>query len=185
MANEFIQKYAGDFSGAVEHYKKELAGLRAGRANPAMVENLMADAYGVKTPLKQLGSIGVPEPRCLTIEPWDKSLLKEIEKAITYANLGLSVRVEAALVRVTVPQMTEENRKDLVKIMSEKLEAAKVAVRGIREKVKEEILEAQKNGDITEDDRYQFADELDKKVAELNKELQAITEVKEKEIMTV
>ncbi len=185
MANEFIQKHEADFVGAIEHYKKELAGLRAGRANAAMVENLMADSYGVKTPLKQLGSIGVPEPRCLTIEPWDKSLLKEIEKAITYANLGLSVKVEATLVRVTVPQMTEENRKDLIKIMNEKLETAKVAVRGIREKVKEEIMTGLKNSDITEDDRYQYAEELDKKVAELNKELQTITEAKEKEIMTV
>lgn len=185
MVNEFIQKYAAEFGGALDHYKKELTGLRAGRANAAMVENLLVDAYGVKTPIKQLGSIGVPEPRCLTIEPWDKSLLKEIEKAIIYANLGLSVRVEAALVRVSVPQMTEENRKDLIKIMNEKLEAAKISVRGVRDNVKEEIVAAQKNSDITEDDRYQYLDELDKKVAELNKELQALTESKEKEIMTV
>jgi ribosome recycling factor len=185
MVNEFIQKHEADFVGAIEHYKKELAGLRAGRANSAMVENLLVDCYGVKTPLKQVGSIAIPEPRCLTIEPWDKSLLKEIEKAIAFANLGLSISAEAALVRVTVPQMTEESRKDLIKIMSEKLEVAKVSVRGIREKVKEEIIEALKNSDITEDDRYQYADELDKKVAELNKNLQNITEEKEKEIMTV
>lgn len=183
--NEYIIKHEEEFKKAIEHFRHELSNLRAGRANPSMIEDVLVDAYGVKTPIKQLGSITVPEPRCMTVEPWDKSLLKEIEKALTYADLGFGIQGESTIVRVTVPQMTEENRKDLVKKLNEKLEAAKVAVRSVREKVKEEILAGEKAKEITEDDRYQFVEELDKKVGEMNKELQAMAEGKEKEIMTV
>jgi ribosome recycling factor len=112
-------------------------------------------------------------------------LLKEIEKALTYADLGMSISVESTIVRVTVPQMTEENRKDMVKSMNDKLEAARVSIRAIREKIKEEIVNAEKNKEITEDDKYAFVKELDEKTAELTKELQSMTEAKEKEIMTV
>jgi len=185
MSNEFLDKYQKDFDGTIEHYKKELSNLRTGRANPGMVEDILVDAYGVKTPIKQLGSVGVPEARSLTIEPWDKNLLKEIEKALTYADLGVGLRVDSNLVRVTVPQMTEENRKQLVKMMNEKLETAKIAVRTIRDKVKEEIIKAEKDGAITEDDRYDYAAELDKKVGELNKALQELADKKEQEILTV
>jgi ribosome recycling factor len=183
--NQFMQKYDGEFNGVIDHFRQELGGIRAGRANPSMVENILADMYGVKTPIKQMASIGVQEARVMVIQPWDKNLIKEIEKAITMANLGLSVSSEMSLVRVTVPQMTEENRKELVKILNEKLEAAKVALRSVRENMKEEIVDGQKNGDITEDDRYQYIEEMEKKVAELNKVLQDLTEAKEKEIMSV
>ncbi|MFH0988171.1 MAG: ribosome recycling factor, partial [Parcubacteria group bacterium] len=114
MSNEFIAKFLPEFEKTVEHFKKELSGLRAGRATPAMVENILVDAYGVKTPMMQLASISSPEPRQLLIEPWDKNLIKEIEKALSYANLGLAVRPEKSGVRITVPQMTEENRVELV-----------------------------------------------------------------------
>ena len=185
MSNEFLDKHEDDFGKAIEHYKSELASLRAGRANPAMIENVMVDAYGVKTPIKQLGSINVPEARSMTIEPWDKSLLKEIEKALAYADLGLSVTGESTLVRVSVPQMTEETRRDLVKMMNEKLETAKIAIRAIREKVKDEVIAAEKDGNITEDDRFESTEALDKRVQDLNKQLQTMAEEKEKEIMTV
>lgn len=183
--NDFIKKREEEFKGAVEHFKKELVSIRAGRANPAMIENVSVDAYGAKTPLKQLASIMVQEARTMIVQPWDKNLLKEIEKAIIYANLGLSVAVDSAIVRVTVPQMTEENRRDLVKLMNEKLETAKVGVRSVREKVKDEIMSVFKNSEITEDDKYRFVEELDKRVSELNKELQGLAEQKEKEIMSV
>ncbi|MBI5076926.1 ribosome recycling factor [Candidatus Falkowbacteria bacterium] len=183
--NDFIKKHEEEFKGAIEHFKKELAAIRAGRANPAMIENIMVESYGAKTPLKQLASIMTQEARTMVVQPWDKSLLKEIEKAITYANLGLSVSVDSAIVRVVVPQMTEENRRDLVKLMNEKLEAGKVGVRSVREKVKEEIMNAFRGSEITEDDKYQFVEELDKKVGEWNKELQNMAEQKEKEIMSV
>ncbi|NQT49926.1 ribosome recycling factor [Candidatus Kuenenbacteria bacterium] len=185
MSNEFIEKHEEEFNKTLEHFKKELATIRAGRANPAMIENVLVDAYGIKTPIVQLGSIAVPEARSMTVDPWDKNLLKEIEKALTYADLGLSISVESTLVRLSVPQMTEENRKDLVKTMNEKLEAAKISVRSIREKTKEEIVSAEKSSDITEDDKYKYVKDLDEKVGELNKDLQSIAESKEKEIMSV
>lgn len=185
MANQFIEKFQSEFDKTVEHFSKELAGLRAGRATPAMVENVLVEAYGVKTPMLQLASVSAPEPRQLVIEPWDKNLIKDIEKALSYANLGLAVRAEKSVVRVTVPQMTEENRRDLVKQMTEKLEAAKIAIRSVRDHVKEAIIEGEKNNLVTEDDRYQYIEELDKKVAELNNQLKEMTERKEKEIMTV
>ena len=183
--NEYITKHEDDFLKAKEHFEKELQNIRAGRANPSMIEDIQVDSYGVKTPLKQLGSIGVQEARTMVVEPWDKNLLKDIEKAIIQADLGVSVQGESTLVRVSVPQMTEENRKDMVKVMNEKLEAAKVAVRSIREKVKEEIVEAEKNNELTEDDKFTFVKELDEKTQTETKELQEIGDAKEKEIITV
>jgi len=183
--NDFIKRHDVEFSAVVEHLKKELGSIRAGRANPAMIEDVMVESYGAKTSLKQLGSISVTEARCMTVQPWDKNLIKDIEKAIIYANLGLSVSAESNLVRVTVPQMTEENRKDLVKIMNEKLEAAKVAARGVREKTKEEITEAFTGKQITEDDKFDFLKELDEKIISVNKNLQDLAIAKENEIMSV
>lgn len=185
MTNEFVQKFQPEFDKAIEHFKKELSGLRAGRANPAMVENVLVEAYGVKTPILQVASVSVPEPRCLIVEPWDKNLIKEVEKALNYANLGLSVSAEKTLVRVTVPQMTEENRKAMVKQMNEKLEAAKGALRSIRDAAREEIVTKEKAKKITEDDKFESMKEIDKVTSELTNKLKEITEAKEKEIMSV
>jgi len=185
MPNEFIQMQESDFNTAVDHFKKELASLRAGRANPIMIENILVDAYGAKTPLKQIGSITVQEARSMLVDPWDKNLLKDVGKAIVLANLGLSVGMEGNRVRVSVPPMTEENRRDLVKLMSEKLEAAKVAVRSVREEVKNKIDDAFKNSEVTEDDKFAYQKELDEKVSKLNQELVKLAEEKEKEIMSV
>lgn len=185
MQNEFVQKFQPEFEKAIEHFKKELTGMRVGRANPAMIENVLVEAYGVKTPIMQVASIGVPEPRCLTVEPWDKNLIKDVEKALNYANLGLSIVAEKTLVRVIVPQMTEDNRKTMVKQLNEKLESAKGALRSIRDHAREEIVAEEKAKNITEDDKYVSMSELDKKVSELTNKLKEITEQKEKEIMLV
>lgn len=168
-----------------EHFKKEMASIRAGRANPGMIENVLVDAYGAKTPLKQMASIAVPEPRMMIVEPWDKNLIKEVEKALAYANLGMGVTAEKTLVRVVVPQMTEENRRDLVKIMNEKLEMAKINGRAVREKVKEEIIAGFNDKKIREDDKYNFIKELDDEVSALNRDLQGLAASKEKEIMSI
>jgi ribosome recycling factor len=183
--NQYITNHQEDFNKSIEHFKSELSNLRVGRANPGTIENLTVDAYGVKTPLVQLSSISVPDARSMTVEPWDKNLLKDIEKALTIADLGYSVSAESTLVRVTVPQMTEESRKQIVKSLGEKTETAKVAVRAVREKVKNEIDSAQKNSDITEDDKFDFVKELDEKTQELTKQLQEMSDKKEKEIMSV
>ena len=183
--NDFIKKHESEFNGVVDHFKKELGSIRAGRANPAMIEEVLVESYGAKTPLKQLGRISVTEARCMSVQPLDKNLIKDIEKAIIYANLGLAVSAESTLVRVTVPQMTEENRKDLVKIMNEKLEAAKVSARAVREKTKEEITTAFTGKQITEDDKFDFLKELDEKIGGINKNLQDLAIAKENEIMSV
>ena len=183
--NEYITKHQEDFDKTVEHFKSELNNLRVGRANPSTIENVLVDSYGTKTPLLQVSSISVSDARSMTVEPWDKNLLKDIEKALTVANLGYSISVESTLVRVVVPQMTEENRKDIVKTLNEKLEASKVAVRAVREKVKEEITSAEKNKEITEDDKFDYIKELDEKTQELTKQLQEMGDAKEKEIMSV
>lgn len=185
MANQFIQKKQADVEAAIEHFKSELSSLRTGRANPSLVQNILIDCYGVKTPLLQLASITTPEARQIKIEPWDKNLLKSIEKGISEANLGLQAVIEGNFLRITIPMMTEEDRLKLVKILNEKLEAAKISMRSIREKIKESILIAEKNKEITEDERYDFVEELDKAIGEWNKKLIEIAQAKEKEIMTI
>ncbi len=185
MPNQFIEKHEEDFQKSKEHFLKELNSMRVGRATPSMLENVLVDAYGVKTPINQVGSISVPEPKVMTVEPWDKNLLKEVEKAIVQADLGLGVTAESTLVRITVPQLTEESRMKSVKQLNEKLEAGKVSLKGVREKIKEEIVEAEKNKEITEDDKYAFIEELDKKNSEMTKEMQEMAVKKEEELMKV
>jgi ribosome recycling factor len=185
MANQFIQKHQSDVNSAIEHFKTDIGSLRTGRANPALVQNVMVDCYGVKTPLMQLASISTPEPKQIKIEPWDKNLLKSIEKGISEANLGFAAVIEGNFLRITISQMTEEDRLKLVKILNEKLEAAKISMRSVREKIKDAILAGEKNKEIAEDDRYKFVDELDKEIGEWNKQLIEIAQKKEKEIMTV
>jgi ribosome recycling factor len=183
--NTYVEAHKAEFDGVVEHFRHDLKNLRIGRANPGMVEDILVEVYGVKTPIKQLGSIGVPEPRCLTIEPWDKNILKDIEKGLVQADLGVGIAGESTLVRVTVPAMTEENRKNIVKSLNEKLEEAKIALRGVREKVKEAIVNAEKNKEITQDDRYSYIEEMEKEVQNHVKTLQDLALAKEKEVMSI
>ena len=143
--NPFIQKQADEFRSAVEHFKKDLSHVRTGQANPELVESIMINAYGTMTPIKQLGSITVPEPKLIVIQPWDKSVLKDIEKGIIAAHLGFSTVNDGTVIRLPMPPMSEENRKDLVKVVKEKAEKSRVSIRQIREKVKEAI-EKNKSG---------------------------------------
>jgi ribosome recycling factor len=183
--NQFIEQKKAEFDLAIEHFKKEISSLRTGRAQSTLVENVMVEAYGSQTPLKQLASISVPEAKSISIEPWDKNLLKEIEKALNFSNLGLSIVNAGNKIITKVPLMTEENRKGLLKVLSQKLETAKISIRQIRDKVKESILAAEKNKEITQDDRYKYAADLDNYVTDINKKLESITKEKEEEIMTI
>lgn len=185
MSNNYIKTHQPEVDKTIEHFKTEIASLRTGRANPALVENIFVEAYGVKTPLIQLASISVPEARTINIEPWDKNLVKDVEKGINVANLGFQAVVDGNLIRITMPQMTQEDREKLVKILKEKHEATKISIRNIREKIKEEIVAAEKNKDLTEDDRYNFVEELDKEIENWNKKLNEIAENKEAEIMKI
>jgi len=183
--NQFINQHKAEFDGALEHLKKELGSLRTGRAQSALVENLQVEAYGVRQTLKQLAAISIADPKTISIEPWDKNILKDVEKALGFSNLGLSVINAGNKILAKVSMMTEETRKDLIKVLGKMLETAKINIRQIRDKVKDAILKAEKDKDITQDDRYQFLADLDNFVSELNKKAEAIAEEKEEEIKTI
>lgn len=182
---DIIGKYKPEFDKVIEHFKNEISSLRTGRATSALVENILVEAYGVKTPLKGLASISVPDPKTLLIEPWDKGILKEIEKAVQLANIGVSLVNEGTKLRLTIPPLTEESRKELVKVLQQKMEKSRISLRSIRDKVRSEIIEAEHNKQITEDDRYRMQEKLDDEIEEYNFKIKEIGEQKEKEIMTI
>lgn len=183
--NQYIDLHQEEFKKAIEHFKTELSALRTGRAQTTLLENVQAEAYGAFTPLNQLASLSLIDAQSISIEPYDKSILKDIEKALSTSNLGLSVVNTGEKLIAKVPPMTEENRKDLLKIMNEKAEETKISIRQIRDKVKEMIVEAEKNKEITEDDKYKFITQLDNFVSEQNKKIDEMAKEKEGEIMTV
>lgn len=174
-----------EYSKTTQHLKEELAGIRTGRANTKMVENINVEVYGARTPLIQVASISVPEARSIVIQPWDKTITKEIEKAIVAANLGLSPVNEGNQIRVSVPQMTEEDRVKIVKEIHERLEKSRISIRNSRDKIKESIIEEEKNKDISEDEKYKLIEDLDKTTKDFNEKIKEIGEQKEKEIMTI
>jgi len=174
-----------EFQLVMEHLRKELSGIRTGRANSAVVENIMVDAYGSQMPVKGVASIGVPDSRTITVEAWDKSLLKAIEKGIRDAGVGLNPVNEGTLLRISMPQMTEETRRQLTKVVGEKSEEAREKIRGTREDVKSLIISAMNDGDITEDERYHLQDELEAMVGGFNEQIKALADEKEKEMMTI
>lgn len=183
--NQYIQSKQEDFQAAIDFFKKDIANLRVGRANPSILDGVQVEAYGVRTPLSGLASITVTDARSMTVAPWDKNLLKDVEKAIVEANLGVGAVNEGDKIRITVPQMTEENRKDLVKKLNEKMESARIRIRQARDEVKEDIERAEKDKEISEDDKFRFIGELDEEVRNRNDELKGVRDKKEEEIMTI
>ena len=159
--------------------------MRTGRANAALIEHLVVEAYGSLTPLQHLASISVPDAKTITINPWDKSVLKDIERAISVANIGVNPLNDGVILRLVLPPLTEENRKALIKILGQRLEHAKIALRGIRDGIKDEIYKAEKAKEITEDDRYDLQKDLDDMTKEYTVVIEAFGETKEQEIMTV
>ena len=180
-----IDEFKKTMNDVIEVCKEEVKAMRASHANPALVENIMVNAYDTLTPLQQLASITCPDTRSLVIQPWDKSVIKAIEKAIQDADLGINPVNEGEIIRMNMPQLTEERRKDLVKKLKEKIEDYRIRVRQERDKTKDAIQDAEKNGDINEDDKYKMLENLDASTTEYNKELKEISEKKEAEIMKV
>ncbi|MCG2695457.1 ribosome recycling factor [Candidatus Parcubacteria bacterium] len=183
--NKYTQSKQEEFNKAIDFFKKDIASLRTGRANPAMLDGVRVEAYGSKTPLNGLAGITVPEARSIVVAPWDKNVMKDIEKAIINFNLGVSVVNEGDKLRITVPQLTEESRRELVKKLNEKMEAARISIRQTRDEIKESIEQAEKNKEINEDDKFRFIKEMDEEVGRKNDEVKKIREGKEKEIMTI
>lgn len=183
--NPIIASGKDDFQATIEHFKKELSGIRTGRANSAVVENITVMAYGSPMTVKGVASIGVPDARTITVDPWDKSVIKEIEKGIRDAGVGLNPVNEGTLLRISVPALTEESRRQLLKVIGEKSETARERIRGTREDVKNLIISSQTEGDLTEDERYHLQDELEAMVGGFNDQIKEMVEEKEKEIMTI
>ena len=185
MANAAITERQADFDKAVAHFENELAKLRTSRAHPGLVEGLMIDYYNTATPLRQIASVTVPEPRQILVSPWDKGALTQIEAAIRESDLGLQPVNDGVGVRVTLPALTEERRKELVKVLNAKAEEARIVLRSVREEIWKAIQDAEKEGSIGEDEKFRGKDELQKVVDEHNRALESLREKKEQEIMTV
>jgi len=166
-----------------EFLSKEYSQLNIGRASPVILDGVTVESYGARVPLKNVASISIEDPKTLRLSPWDKSQLKEVEKAIVSANLGLSTAVDDFGVRVIFPQLTTETRQKLAKVLKEKLEEARITVRRERERVWEDAQEKEKAGKITEDEKFRAKDDLQKIIDEVNKNLESIFTKKEKEVM--
>lgn len=174
-----------EFNNILEHLNLDLKSLRSGRATPALVENIQINAYNIRTPLKQLASIHTPEPRLIVIEPWDKSLLKEIEKGIMEAQINLTPNNDGSVIRIQVPPLTEESRRDIIKILHQKLEDSRIAIRKLREQIMKNLKHQKDNGEISEDDFFKFQKQLQSQVDEYNEKINKLGEQKQEEIMTV
>lgn len=169
----------------IEFLKKELSKLRVGRATPALVEDIKIDYYGTSTPLKQLATINTPESDLIVISPWDRSSLGTIEKAMAASSLGINPIVDKDIIRLKIPPLTEERRKEFVKLLHQHVEEAKITIRNIREKIREEIKNKVGNSQMAEDERFKKIEEIDKLIKEYNSTIDTIKEAKEKEIMSV
>ncbi|MDO4793712.1 MAG: ribosome recycling factor [Filifactor alocis] len=165
--------------------KEELSVIRAGRANPAMLDKVSVDYYGTATPLKQMAGVSSPDPRTIMIQPWDKTVLKDIEKAILASDLGLNPSNDGEIIRINIPQLTEERRKELVKLATKTGEQSKVALRNERREANDKIKKMEKDGELSEDDSKKALDEVQKMLDSCVKEVDAIIAKKEKEIMEV
>ncbi|NLI70834.1 MAG: ribosome recycling factor [Firmicutes bacterium] len=170
---------------SVSNMKRELLTLRAGRASPALVEGLEVDYYGTMTPLNQLAGITVPEPRLIVIQPWDKGAIKEVEKAILKSDLGLTPNNDGNLIRLAIPQLTEERRLELVKFVRKKGEEGRIAIRNLRREANEKLKAAQKDGQLSEDQFYTSQEKTQEMTDDYIKMIDGLLEEKEKEIMEV
>lgn len=167
---------------AKEWLKREYGGLRTGRANPALLDSVKVNAYGSLMPLKQVANITVEDARTLRIVPWDASLVKDVERAIAQADMGVGTGSDQAGVRVSVPELTSERREQLVKVAKQKLEEARTAVRVARDEVWKDIQDKERDGEMPEDDKFRLKEEMQKKVDKANTELEQAFDKKEQEM---
>ena len=184
MADERIEKYESKMTKTLESLEKELSTVRAGRANPHILDKITVDYYGAPTPLQQVANVTVPEARMIQIQPWEASLIKEIQKAILSSDLGLNPNTDGKIIRLVLPELTEERRKELVKDVKKKGEAAKVAVRNIRRDANDAYKKLAKQ-DVSEDEIKELEDKNQKLTDKFVKNIDKAVEEKSKEILTV
>jgi ribosome recycling factor len=170
---------------AVTHLQSEFSAVRTGRASSALVEKLRVDYYGSEVPLQQLAGFGVPEPRVLTITPYDKGAMKAIEKAIQQSDLGVNPSNDGVIIRLTFPELTEERRKEFVKMVKHRAEEGRVAVRNVRRQARHELEALQKDGEISEDDLDRAEKELEKRTHEVIAEIDEMLKHKEAELLEI
>lgn len=182
--NEKLKAYNDKMQKSFDFLREDLASIRAGRANPHVLDKIKVDYYGTPTPLQQVGNVSVPEARIIQIAPWDKTLIKDIEKAIMMSDLGITPSNDGAVIRLVFPELTEERRKQLTKDIRKKGEDAKVAVRNVR-RDGNDAFKKLKGSDVSEDEINDLNDELQKITDKFIKDIDAAVEEKNKEVMTV
>ena len=185
MASDILESTKERMHKTIAVLKTELGGLRAGRANAQLLDRILVDYYGTPTPIPQLGNVSTPEPRMLLISLWDNKAIPAVEKAIQKSDLGINPYNDGKVIRLIFPELNEERRKELVKVVKKKGEESKVAIRAIRRDANEQIKKEEKDKLITEDDRKTLDDKVQKLTDDLTKEIDALLVAKEKEILAV
>ncbi len=185
MVQDVLSQISLRMKKAVDHFEEEIRSLRTGRAQAGMIDGLSVVYYGVKTPLKQLATIQVPDASSLLIQPWDPKAIGDIEQAIRESNLGLQPTNDGRLVRLNLPPLTAERRNDLVKVLHKMGEESRVELRGIRKEGLDQIQDQEKNNEISEDERFTSIERLNKIIEDHNQQIEVIVKQKEAEILTV
>lgn len=185
MISDLMNETEEKMQKAVEALRRDVKTLRAGRATPGLLDKVTVDYYGTPTPLNQLANISAPEPRLLVVQPWDKSVIKDVEKALLKSDLGLTPNNDGAIIRLSIPELTQERRRDLVKVLRKKAEEGRVSVRNIRREANDGVKSMEKNKDISEDDSRRALDDIQKLTDKYVNEVDQVMENKEKEIMEI
>jgi ribosome recycling factor len=185
MLKETISQSEEKMNKSIEVLRKEFSTLRAGRANPSILEKVHVDYYGASTPLNQVANISSPEPRLLTIQPWDRNMVPQIEKAILKSDLGLNPSSDGNVIRIAIPQLTQERRLELVKVIKKKAEEARVSIRNIRRDANDQLKNLEKTKEISEDETKKGQENVQKLTDKYIKEVDRVMDLKEKEIMEV
>ena len=185
MVKETLKDGEERMKAVIASTRKAFAGIRTGRANPSLLDRITVEYYGAPTPLPQMANISAPEPRLLLIQPWDKSVIGDIEKAIQKSDLGLVPNNDGSVIRLAIPQLTEERRRELVKVMKKEAEERRVAVRNIRRELNEDVKSLEKDGEISEDECRRALDDIQKLTDKYIEKIDELAEAKEKEILEV
>jgi ribosome recycling factor len=185
MPDEVLKHSEEHMKKSIENLQRELMGIRTGKANPGLLDNIKVMYYGQNVPLKQVANIAVPEARLITVQPWEKTMVPEVEKAIQASELGLNPQSDGTLIRLPIPPLTEERRKDLVKVVKRVGEETRVAVRNIRRDANEKLKKLEKAHDISEDQMHTRQDEVQKLTDDYVKKVDEVVAAKEKEIMEI
>ncbi len=185
MIDQILSSHKDRFDKAMDHFVHELSGVRTGRANPALLNTVAVESYGAKMPLEHAASITVSDARTLVISPWDKGQITAIEKGIQAANLGFNPSNDGVVIRITLPALNEERRKEMVKLIGQMAEKAKIGIRNVREEVMKEMKKAESEGKVSKDELTRGQKELQEIVDKYNEEVKKHAAAKEKEVMTV